>query len=243
MRGESRADFVRCGSTKHPEQQTYDVHLREMKLQYGRVLSAFAQDRLSDETEVQDLCESLLATLFRSFLAMCSAVSSEGRAATEVLANTARQYHEVLGYIRRLRIDLGKRSKELANHDEGSQFLGGRPPVEPLLALETYDADRDKDALSLSWHSTGSKRADRSVATSSPSAKSLWSDTQLPSAAAAVSPTTPAAAPGQPFSSGHFGLPLRPAALCGGNSFCLAASRRPASTYRHSVVSSWPAWP
>ena len=51
-----------------------------------------------------------------------------------------------------------------------------QPAVEQVLALETYDAD--KEALSLSWRSTGSKRADRSVATSFPSAKRLRSDTQ-----------------------------------------------------------------
>ena len=193
VKGESRADFVHRGSTDHRAQQAYDAHLRDMKVRYGRVSSAFAQSRLPDELEVQDLCESLLDTLSRRFLAMRRALSSRGRSATEVLANTARQYHEVRKYIRSLRTDLGQRSKELSDRDERSQFIGGRlgaflqPAVEQVLALETYDAD--KDALSLSQRS--SRRADQPSAATSPSAKRLRSDSQ-PSAPAA----TPAATPG-----------------------------------------------
>ena len=80
---------------------------------------------------MQDLCKWLLAT--RRFHAMRRAVSFAGRAAIEVLANTARQYHEVRKYIRRLRIDLGQRSTELSDRDERSQFIGGRL-CSPLLS-------------------------------------------------------------------------------------------------------------
>ena len=152
VRGESMADFRGEEEDKHREREAYTEHLKTLRERWQRVVSSLGLRRLPGEMEVAGVVTSLKTTLARRYTALKGSLG-RGRAAMEVLANTARQYREAKQYFEQFRCEINLRADSIEDYDARVEYLGGRllgllrPAVEVVLSMESYDAS--KDALSL----------------------------------------------------------------------------------------------
>ena len=209
VRGETRGDFVKNKVTQHRSLESYEEHLKELRERFQRVADALDDGHLPGETEVGDVFHSLLAAYSRRFIAMRRALRSGGDAASEVLANTARQYNEVGTFFKRFRADLGARSRNVKDYHKRFQFIGGRldallrPIVQSVLEMEAYEPS--KDALSLERRTS---RAEKPAAPPSPAPKRARSEAPPPAPAAVLAPPLAGGQLSYQIAPPAYGLPV-----------------------------------
>ena len=153
VRGESMADFAGEDEENFRRREAYVEHLKTLRRRWQRVQAALSNRRLPGDLEITGVTTSIESTLARRYAAMKRAVGTRGAAATEVLANTARQCREVRAYFAQFKDVVNAHASDIEDYQSRVEYLGGRwlgllrPAVEVVLSMESYDAS--KDALSL----------------------------------------------------------------------------------------------
>ena len=101
VRGESLSDFGGQEEADYRRREAYTEHLKGLRERWQHFMAALNSRRLPGYLEISGVVAMIQTTLARRYAAMKKAVGTRGSAATEVLANTARQYREVREYFER----------------------------------------------------------------------------------------------------------------------------------------------
>ena len=223
VRGESLSDYGGQEEADYRRREAYTEHLKGLRERWQHFMAALNSRRLPGDLEISGVVAMIQTTLARRYAAMKKAVGTRGSAATEVLANTARQYREVREYFERFGGQVNQQALLMGDYSARVEYLGGRwlgllrPAVEVVLSMETYDASKDELSLGRAVGTTTVTLSGQGSPAPKRSRKESGSDPQSQTVAASVSQPPlqlhgfqmhgPAALP---FAALHAGLPPQP---------------------------------